>query len=174
MAQPEIRLERAGEERGWASEHGEIPRNSEQQYNVDTCHTDVSKTVTPANYLIPVCQPMLSITMNMVEDLGSRPAGQGRKGALSPAIPHTWLTLQSLMYQRQTSPAHSNNIQFPEKPGLSGHEKLCTSAVDLYGMDPVSVTVISHHDDFTSLTDGKFQNALSVHEVTQVEHVPFS
>lgn len=37
-------------------------------------------------------------------------------------------------------------------------------AVDLCGMDSVSVIVISPHDDFTSLTDGKFQNALSVHE----------
>lgn len=55
---------------------------------MDTRHTDVSKTVTPENYLIPVCQPALSITMNMVEDLGNRPAGQGKKEALSPAISH--------------------------------------------------------------------------------------
>lgn len=135
---------------------------------MDTRHTDVSKTVTPENYLIPVCQPALSITMNMVEDLGNRPAGQGKKEALSPAIPHTWSTLQSQMYQRQTFSAHSTNTQFPEKPGLSGHEKSCMRAelpaVDLGGMDSVSATVISPHDDFTSLTDGKFQNALSVHE----------
>lgn len=89
MAQPEIRLVRAGYKGGWTSGHGEVPGNSEQQYYVDTRHTDVSKTVTPANYLIPACQPALSITMNMVEDLANKPAGQGRKGAFSPAIPYT-------------------------------------------------------------------------------------
>lgn len=34
---------------------------------------------------------------------------------------------------------------------------------DLCGADSVSVTVTSHHDDVTSLTDGKFQGALCVH-----------
>lgn len=89
MAQPEIRLVRAGYEGGWTSGHGEVPGNSEQQYYVDTRQTDVSKTVTPANCLIPVCQPALSITMNMVENLVNKAAGQGRKGAFSPAIPYT-------------------------------------------------------------------------------------
>lgn len=57
--------------------------------HVDTTHTDISKTVTPANYLIPVCQPGLSITMNTVEDVSEyRAAGRAGRGP-SAVIPHT-------------------------------------------------------------------------------------
>lgn len=71
--------------------------NSEQPCHVATPQTSVSKNVVPANCLIPVCQPGLSTTVNTVEDLSKRTAGQGREAQV-PMSFHTLSIVQGQVY----------------------------------------------------------------------------
>lgn len=144
--------------------------------HVDTTHRDISKTVTPANYLIPVCQPGLSITMNTVEDVSTE-----RRAGQEGGLPLSFHTLDLLCKAKCTKDRHSlptqptpsfqKNQAFRSMRNPASEERRrplsCMMAelpaVDFSGMDTVVVTVISHHGDFASLTDRKFQNAHSAH-----------